>query len=66
MRSLITRLQDNFGFQRIEEIILIYKGTREKTDELFQSVYVKSVSLANEFGIEKKGSQSCAQEITEH
>ena len=63
MRSLITRLQDNFGFQRIEEIINIYKGTREKTDELFQSVYVKSVSLANEFSIEKKGSQSCAQEI---
>ena len=52
--ALVTCLQSNIGFTNIEEIIHIYKETREKTDEVFQSVYVDAVSLASEFGIEEK------------
>ena len=51
MRSLVAYsayLKSNFGFTKIEEIIYIYKETRKKVDELFQSVYAEAVSLANE------------------
>ena len=41
----------------------MYKETSEKADELFQSVDVKAVSLANEFGIKDKLSESCGQPI---
>ena len=51
------------GFKKIEEMIYIYKETREKTDELFQSVYTEAVSLANVYSIEEKWSQSCGHYI---
>ena len=35
---LVTRLQDNFEFKKIEEIIHTYNEIREKANELFQSV----------------------------
>ena len=53
MRLLITFLQGNFRFSKIEEIIYMYKESRDKADKLFQSVYTEAVSLANEFSIEK-------------
>ena len=53
MRLLITFLQGNFRFRKIEEIIYMYKESRDKADKLFQSVYTEAVSLANEFSIEK-------------
>ena len=49
--------------KKIEEIIHIYKETRIKADELFQSAYVEAACLDNEFGIEKKWSQSCGQQM---
>ena len=63
MRSLVTCLQGIFGLKKIEEIIHMYKETSEKADELFQSVDAKAVSLANEFGIKDKLSESCGQPI---
>ena len=54
MRLLVSCPQSNFIFKKIDEIIHIYKETREKADGLFQSVYTKAVSLATEFGIEEK------------
>ena len=48
MRLLFTCLKGSFMFKKIEEIIRTYKETREKADELFQSVYVEAVSLALE------------------
>ena len=53
MRLLVTFLQGNFRFRKIEEIIHMYKESRDEADKLFQSVYTKAVSLANEFSIEK-------------
>ena len=52
MRSLLTYLQRNFGFKKIEDY-----------DKLFQSLYVEACSLANEFGIEEKWSELCGQQI---
>ena len=60
MRSLVTCLQGNFGFTKIKET---YNETREKAEVLFQSVYAEAVSLANEFGIEEKWSESWGQQI---
>ena len=52
--SLVVCLQDNFRFKKIEDIIHIYKKTR---DELFQSaVYAEAGSLAYGFGAEEKWS----------
>lgn len=48
-------LQGNLGFKKIVQIIYIHKETRKKTDELFQSLFVKTVGLANKFGIEEYG-----------
>ena len=65
MRSLVTCLQVSFASKRIEEIIHMYKETREKDDELFQfqSTYAGAVSLANKFNIEEKWSQPCEKQI---
>ena len=46
MRWFVTYLQGNFGFKKIEEIIDI-KKIRERCDEIFQSEYIKTVSLDN-------------------
>ena len=54
MQLLVTCLLGIFVFQEIDEIIYIYTETREKIDELFQSVYAENVSLANEFVIKEK------------
>ena len=54
MQLLVTTQQRNFVFKKIDEIIHIYKKTHEKADELFESVYSKAVSLAEEFGVEEK------------
>ena len=53
MWSLVTWLQDNSAFKKIEEIIHIYKEILKKAYKLFQSVY-KVASSANEFGSEEK------------
>ena len=63
MRSLVACVLGNFEFKKIEGIIHIHKEKREKTDEPFQSAYTKAVSLANEFGIEGKLSESCGHLI---
>ena len=63
MRLLVIKLQCNFVFKKNDEIIDICKETREKADELFQSVYAKAVSLPEEFGIEEKWSESFGQQI---
>ena len=52
-----------FRFKKIKEIIHICKETREKADELFQSVCAKAASLANKFDIAKRWSRSCGQQI---
>ena len=61
MRSLVTCPQGNFGVKKIEEVNHIYEETREKVDELFQSLLAEALSLSNKFGIEEKWSQSCGQ-----
>ena len=53
MWSMVTWLQDNFSFKKIEEIIHIYKEIMKEAYKLFQSVY-KVASSANEFGREEK------------
>lgn len=35
---IVTELQSNFGFKKLDEIIHIYKKAREKANEIFQSV----------------------------
>ena len=54
-----------FEFKKIEEIIHIYKETREKVDELFlfQSTYARGISLGSEYRIEERWSQSCEQQM---
>ena len=47
-------MQGSFRSKKNEKIIHIYKELREKADELFQSVYTKTVRLTNEFGTEEK------------
>ena len=42
-----TCLLDIFVFQKNDETTLIYRKTREKADELFQSVFADIVSVAN-------------------
>ena len=59
MRLLVTCLQGNFLFEKIVEIIHIYKERQEGIDELFQSMFVKTVSLPKEINIEEKWSESC-------
>ena len=56
-------MQGSFRSKKNEKIIRIYKELREKADELFQSVYTKTVRLTNEFGTEEKWSQLCGQQI---
>ena len=43
-----------FGFKKIEEIIQIYKESRENADQTFQLVYGKADSLTNKFGTNEK------------
>ena len=55
MRLSVTFLKEKLakvllGFSMIDEIFHINKETREKSDERFQPVYTKTVSLANTFG----------------
>ena len=52
MRLLVTCLYGKldevyFGFKKIEDVILIYKITRESSDERFQSVYAEAARLTN-------------------
>lgn len=63
MQLLVTTQQRNFVFKKIDEIIHIYKKTLEKADELFESVYSKAVSLAEEFGVEEKCPELRGQQI---
>ena len=58
MQPFTSYLQENFGFRKIKEIDNIYKETSGKVDVLFQSVYIKAISLAK-FCTEKKCSKSC-------
>ena len=50
---MVTWLQDNFAFKKIEEIIHIYKKILKKAYKLFQSVY-RVASSVNEFDSEEK------------
>ena len=67
MWSLVTCLQENSGFRKSEEIIHIYKETREKGDELFQfqfqSTQAEAVSPVKEFCIVEKCSKSCGEKV---
>lgn len=63
LRSSVTCLQGNIGFKKTRRSIISTKTACEKTDELYQSVHAKAVSLTNEYGVGEKWKQSCGQQI---